>query len=369
LPRAIAEHDQNVDVVGLLSGLVNRDDAHSLGGALTLDDFSPHRVEGAASVPIYAYGGWFDAALARSAIRQYLANRNPFSRLRLGPWFHAGTFNASPDANGNSKTFDHAREVIRFFDYQLRGLDPGFTADAPVQYYTMGEERWKSARVWPPPGARVRSLFLGADRALTTQPSVNETAADRYVVDTQATTGSGSRWGLIVGTGLRRGYTDRREADRHLLTYTTPPLSEDMEVTGHPVVHLFLSANATDGAVLVYLEDVRPNGEVRYLTEGELRLRHRQLRASPIAGDPVPFHSYLHADEQPVVPGDMIEVVVDLLPTSYLFRAGDAVRLAIAGADTASFEVPLPSSGLIYDIHRDRVGASRLELPTYQDRQ
>ena len=247
----------------------------------------------------------------------------------------------------------------------MRGGDAGFTGDAPVQYYTMGEERWKSAPVWPPPGAVQQSLFLAPDRLLSAAPATVESAHDRYQVDETATSGAGSRWGLIVGTGIKRGYTDRRDRDRALLTYTTPPLQEDLEVTGHPIVRLFLSANATDAAVFAYLEDVRPNGEVRYITEGQFRLIHRKVGTSPLLRDPVPFHSYLRADGRPLVPGEVTEVDFDLLPTSFLFRAGHAIRLAIAGVDAGVFDAPLLASPLIYDVHRDRSNPSRLELPTY----
>src|SRR4029077_8436737 len=97
LPHAIAAHAQNVDVERLLGGIVNRDDSDPRGGPLTMDDASPHTVDAAADVPVYAYAGGFDAALPRGEVRQYLANRNRGSRLLLGPWFHGGEFNASPD--------------------------------------------------------------------------------------------------------------------------------------------------------------------------------------------------------------------------------------------------------------------------------
>jgi putative CocE/NonD family hydrolase len=368
LPDAIAEHSRNVDIVRLLGSLTYRDDTDVRGARVTIDDFSPHAFATEVdSLPIYAYGGWFDGALARSEVHQYLTSRHPGSRLRLGPWFHAGEFNASPYADGESRDFDHAQELIRFFDVHLRGADDGFGAEEPVQYYTMGEERWKSAPTWPPPGAVSRSFFLNGDASLDRRAS---TAADerhdRYEVDTAVSSGPGSRWGLIVGTGARRGYGDQRERDSRLLTYTTPPLQEALEVTGHPVVRLFLSANANDAAVFAYLEDVSPGGDVRYVTEGHLRLIHRDLSASPLAGDPVPFRSYRRDDTRPLVPGDVSEIVFDLLPTSFVFRVGHAIRLAIAGADAGTFDTPLPVSPLIYEIHRDRDHASRLELPTYR---
>lgn len=366
LPQAIAEHARNVDLVRLLGGVVYRDDADPRGTLATMDDFSPYVLgDGAAHVPIYAYAGWFDGALPRAQIRQYLANRHPGSRLRLGPWFHAGEFNASPYANGRNDDFDHARELIRFFDYHLRRVDDGFSGEAPVQYYTMGEERWKSARVWPPPGAAWQSFFFAPERLLSSQPAAVQSASDRYQVNETATSGPGSRWGLIVGTGIRRGYANQRDRDRRLLTYTTEPLQKDLEVTGHPIARLFLSANAGDGAVFAYLEDVRPNGEIRYVTEGQLRLIHRKLGTSPLEGDPVPFRSYRRADGRPLVPGEVTEVVFDLLPTSFLFRAGHSIRLAIAGVDAGFFDAPLPVSPLVYEFHRDQPHPSRLDLPTY----
>lgn len=399
LPQAMAEHARNVDLVALLRNLAYRDDpdprpsavaqgapsgVEGRGRPLTMDDVSPHVLDDrAAHVAIYAYAGWFDGAFPRGQIRQYLANRNPGSRLRVGPWFHGGEFNASPSANGRNNDFDHARELLRFADYHLRGIDNGFGAETPVHYYTMGEERWKSAAVWPPPGASwasfvlapgqalvqgVRGVRLQADQrpnARTTTTPESDHDVDRYHVDPTVTTGPGSRWGLIVGTGARRGYRDRRDGARRLLTYTTRPLPADLEVTGHPVVRLFLAANATDGAVFAYLEDVRPNGEVRYVTEGQLRLVHRALSASPLPNDPVPFRTYHRADARSLVPGEVVEVLFDLLPTSFVFRAGHAIRLAIAGADAGAFEALLPVSPLIYEVHRDGEHPSRVELPTY----
>lgn len=373
LPRAMAEHAKNVDLEMLLRGVVFRDDPDPRGRPVTMDDFSPHAVDDGevGAVPIYAYGGWFDGALARGQIRHYLANRHRGSRLRLGPWFHAGEFNASPYAGGRKERFDHAGELRRFFDHHLRGGDDGFRTEAPVHYYTMGDERWKTAPTWPPPGARWQTWRLAPGGRLHfpgAAPEGDRSAhlVDRYRVDPAVTTGPGARWGLVVGTGMRRGYGDRRAVDRRLLAYTSPPLPGDLEVTGHPIVRLFLSATGTDGAVFVYLEEVRPHGEVRYVTEGQVRLIHRQLGRSPLPGDPVPFRSYRRADARPLVPGEVAEVVIDLLPTSFVFRAGHAIRLAIAGADAEHFDVPLPVSPLVYEIHSDPDHPSRLELPVYR---
>ena len=366
LPLAVADHDQNVDVEQLLGQVVYRDDTDPRGAQVTMDSFSPHAtITGLSKVPVYVYGGWLDGGIPRGQVQQYLASGNPGSRLRLGPWFHLGEFNASPYARGRVKDFDHAEELIRFFDVYLRGVDTGFTAEAPVQYYTMGQERWRSSRTWPPPGAEWQSLYLEPDRHLGRDTPGHEEAEDRYQVEPVETSGLGSRWGLIVGTGAKHENGDRREASAKLLTYTTAPLDKPLEVTGHPRVQLFLAANATDGGVFVYLEDVAPDGYVRYVTEGQLRLLHRKLSKPVTADTLIPERSYKRADGMPLVPGEVTEVVFDLQPVSYEFPAGHSIRVSIAGDDHLQFNTPMLANPLIYQIHRDEAHPSRVELPTY----
>ena len=368
LDLAIADRADNVDIVELIGPVVYRDDADPRGRDVRMLDFSPHLLGDASAndVAIYSYGGWFDGAHARGQIRRYLSRRSPDDRLLLGPWFHGGEFNASRYAEEGSD-FDHAGELLRFFDYHLRGIDDGFSSDEPVRYYTMGDERWNTSRTWPPPGVSRRSYFLAPDGALDGNRSGLQSASDRYRVDDTVGTGPGSRWGVVVVSGSQRRYPDRRDIDRQLLVYTSPPLESDLEVTGHPIATLFMSASATDGAVFVYLEDVHPDGEVTYVTEGQLRLIHRQTADSPITGDPVPFRTYLRADARALTPGEVVAVTVDLLPTSFVFHAGHAIRVAIAGADTGNFDSPVPTSPLIFDLHRDLPHASRIDLPTYPD--
>ena len=67
-------------------------------------------------------------------------------------------------------------------------------------------------------------------------------------------------------------YPDRSQQDARLLTYTSAALDRAIEVTGHPVVSLFISSTADDGTVFVYLEDVDSRGRVAYVTEGQLRI-------------------------------------------------------------------------------------------------
>jgi putative CocE/NonD family hydrolase len=159
-------------------------------------------------------------------------------------------------------------------------------------------------------------------------------------------------------------YPDRADADARLLTYTTAPLEEDLEVTGHPVVTLYMSSTREDGAVFVYLEDVAPDGRVRYIGEGQLRLIHRKVsEEEPPFVTVGPYHSYLEADAKPMIPGEVVEVTFSLHPTSVLFPRGHRIRIAIGGADADTF-ARIPAEGTLeWTIERSPDQASRILLP------
>ena len=158
-------------------------------------------------------------------------------------------------------------------------------------------------------------------------------------------------------------YTDRQDADKELLVYTSAPLESDTEVTGHPVVTLDVSSTATDGQFFVYLEDVDERGRVLAITDGQLRAIHRKLSdKEPPYRDVSPYHSFERADAMPLVPGEIAELVFDLLPTSYLFRRGHSIRVAVAGADADHF-APLTGDPPTVQVYRGGAHPSHIDLP------
>jgi len=158
-------------------------------------------------------------------------------------------------------------------------------------------------------------------------------------------------------------YPDRAAQQSRLLTYTTAPLTDDVEVTGHPVVVLHLSCTTSDAALHVYLEDVGSNGDVVYVTEGILRASNGALAAAPYA-TVAPWHPHRKADQKPLRPDEVVELQVELYATSYRFARGRSIRIGIAGADRDTFErVPRDGSMPTFTIFRDEARASRVELP------
>ncbi len=328
--------------------------------------FSPHNyareIEDSGAA-IYSYSGWLDGAYPHSAIKRFLTIRTPGSRLILGPWNHGGGWNINQLSGPTPSSFDHEAELLRFFDAHLKGIDTGIRDKPPVHYYTMVEEKWKTADTWPPPGLENASYYLNTDNRLTRAEPSGRKGSDAYRVDPAAATGSQSRWRNQIAVDAPVRYADRREQDRKLLVYTSAPLEDDMEVTGHPVVTLFVSSTAEDGNFIAYLEDVSPDGRVSYVTEGQLRAIHRRLSdREPPYVQTVPYRTFKRRDALPLVPGETAEIVFDLLPTSYLFQKGHSIRLALSGADASHFN-PLTDEPPDLRFHRNQAFLSRIDLP------
>jgi putative CocE/NonD family hydrolase len=369
LRAAVADHAANEGLDLDIAAGRRRDDRlpHSAMEA-TLETQSPFRLLAdieASGVAIYAYAGWLDAAFQRDLIHLYLNATNPDNRLILGPWAHGARYQSSPPVASEKRLaeFSQAGELVRFFDKHLRGVDRRVPGEEAVQYFTMVEERWKSAPSWPPPGTRPVRWHL-ADRGVLSADAGVDTSS-RYRVDRTATTGVWSRYGKhLSGGNGPADYGDRAAGDAKLLCFTSAPLEADVEVTGHPLAHLWLTCDTEDAGLFVYLEDVGPDGVVRMVTDGCLRL---SMRAE---GDDPPYrmlgvwHTGRAADMRPVVAGEVMEVRVDLMPTSWLFRSGHCVRVAIAGADADNFvQVPDTDPAPTFEVHHGPAHPSGVELP------
>ena len=150
--------------------------------------------------------------------------------------------------------------------------------------------------------------------------------------------------------------------DRKGLTYTTPPLAEVVEVTGHPVVHLWITSTATDGDFFVYLEDISEIGISQYITEGTLRASHRALSTAPYKNLGLPYHRS-YAEDLADLPGQPVELVFDLLPTSYAFDAGHRIRVTITCADKDNALTPQLSPAPTVSLYREDSHASYIVLP------
>lgn len=386
--QAVADHAENYDVLQRMSQIGFTDDeavderevvqprwspeGTPLRGSQLISPLYYSQQINASKIPIFSYSGWWDGGYAKVAALRFLRSPNPGSRLILGPWNHGGGWNVDARGSGISSVkekFDHDHALVEFFD-QCRSHSKGSTAAEagenmlPVSYYTMGDHqlpRWNQAASWPPPKVTDRTFFLTEDQSLQREvdnngPPNRQPFQISYQA-TAATTGKTNRWQTQAQPDAPVRYPDRSK-DAHLrLNFRSAPLSESITVTGHPVVNLSVASDADNGSLFVYLEEVTSSGAIRMVTEGLLSLRHRNEGTSLVGKTSaietaclrcgIPFRTYCRKDAlpMPVVsgdkphPDDFQDVVLDLLPVSYRFGAGNCYQISIALVDQGNFEV------------------------------
>lgn len=361
---ARSEHAANWDLWESVRSATFREDLVG-GDGVNVDEGTPFgRIDELrrARVPMWVWSSWYDGAYAAAALAQ-LADPQLDVRVTIGPWSHGAGMSVlgdpfmsdapiAPDVNEQ-----HAQMAV-FLRHHADGRseDP---SPKRLRYYTLGEG-WEESESWPPKESRMKRWWL-ADEGRLSSDAPDRGGTEKYEVDFEASTGTSTRWHTLIG-GPVVIYSDRADADRRLLTWTSEALAKDLKITGTPAVRLSVTSTAEDGAFFVYLEDVSPGGRVTYITEGQLRAMHRRIRdGAPPYETYGPWHSYSKTNAEPLVPGDETELSFTMWPISVLFRAGHRIRMALAGADSPLFR-RIPSEGdVTIEVHGS---GSFVDLPT-----
>ena len=119
---------------------------------------------------------------------------------------------------------------------------------------------------------------------------------------------------------LPPGAFDQRpvEARSDVLVFKTPPLEQDVEVTGPVVLHLWTATTAADTDFTAKLVDIFPDGHARNLTDGIVRARYRDFRTG--------------ASPSLIEPGQAYAYEIDLWATSNVFKAGHRIGLQVTSS-------------------------------------
>lgn len=293
----------------------------------------------ASGVPLYIQGGWRDELRDQG----FTAHRNiPGSRVVMGPWKHC-----------DSDEFALLDEMLRFFDTHLKGKDTGLADDAPIHYYTFNAApgtEWRATTQWPLPGTSTQRWYLAGQRLTTRQVNAKPARfTARYDVNCpDAGTGSRVQPCHVPGSGV---------------SISGAPLDRATQVTGHPVVDLWIRSTGSDANVFAYLEDVAPDGTVQVVTEGRLKASLRNEAQAPWAlPADIPWHRAYKEDAAALVPGEAAKLSFDMMPTSWIFRPGHRIQITITGSDhrerARDLETPPAISVLM-----DRAHPSSIALP------
>jgi len=322
-------------------------------------------------IPVYMTTGWYDLFSGADDMFLWYANLTVPRRLVVRPADHS-------EVEKKQFDLDVEAEVHRWFDYWLKGIDNGIMNDPPIYYYVMGDsekDAWRTSAQWPLANQKLTRFYFKEgktgsvasinDGFLHPDPPGHKDAGDAYNVDYSTTSGRYSRWYAV---NWPRNYPNMRTNDEKALTYTTPPLESTVEVTGHPVAHLWFFTEAPDLDVFVYLEEVDGSGKSTYITEGNLRSSHRKMNKAPFNNLGLPYHSHDQSDLMPIPSREPVELVFKLLSTSYRFHKGNRIRITVAFADADNFETPALDPAPKIRLLRDVAHTSFVEFPIIHGR-
>jgi uncharacterized protein len=201
----------------------------------------------------------------------------------------------------------------RFFDHFLRGVDNGWERSAPVRLNIRHPgERFvlREEQEWPLARTRWTEVYLDAG-SMSLQPAPPASPA---AVSYEA-----------LGDG----------AD-----FWLPASEQEMELTGPLSARIFLSSSTDDADLFLVLRVFAPDGEeVTFqgaldpntpVAQGWLRASHRHLDP----GRSLPYRPYHPHDRQEfLVPGDVVQLDVEIWPTCIVVPPGYRVALTVRGKD------------------------------------
>ncbi len=320
-------------------------------------------------VPVYLIDGWFDV-YARDDFVTY-ANLTVPKKMLIRPVDHSSI-------QGEGKDVDYGAEAHRWFDYWLKGIDNGIMDEPPIHYAIMRGDGITTAYaatgatdVWPLKNqALERYYFLASEpsqyqgRLVASLPASASMQPAPYTVDYSTTSGPKTRW---ASPATPRKYPNMKTNDAKALAFTTPPLAQAVQVTGHAVLHAWLSTQAPDLDLFAYLEEVDQNGNSTYITEGCLRASNRAAGQAPYTYFGLPFRTFYESDRRPIPAGEPLELVFDLLPTAYQFSPGKQIRIALTFADAGNFATPVLDPAPVVTLLQDAGHPSFIELPVVEN--
>jgi predicted acyl esterase len=144
------------------------------------------------------------------------------------------------------------------------------------------------------------------------------------------------------------------------LTFLTAPLAEETEITGPSALKLWLSSSTTDADVFAVLRVFAPDlKEITFqgaidphtpVGQGWLRASHRRLDLH-LSKPWRPYHT--HDVGQPLGNGEIVELDVEIWPTSIVIPTGYRIGLSIRGRD---YEYPGGSGGRLSNFKNELTG-------------
>ena len=261
--------------------------------------------------------------------------RGTAQRLLVTIGGHAGGGRKIGDVDFGAAAADYDENALTldWYDYLFLDKQNQFAAAYPVRIFVMGKNEWRNEAAWPLARAKETSFFLtsggiantaSGDGALVAAKPAKD-PADTFLYDPANPVPTVGGPLCCDSNHLAPGPRNQKEVEARpdVLVYSTPPLQEDLEVTGPVTLDLFAKSSVVDTDFTAKLVDVGPDGFAQNLTEGILRASFRESTL----GEP-----------KLIVPGQVYEYKIDLWSTSNVFLKGHRIRLEVSSSNFPRFD-------------------------------
>jgi putative CocE/NonD family hydrolase len=238
-------------------------------------------------------------------------------------------------------------DQLRFFDYWLKGVDNGVMDEPPVKLAIRkgkDELEWRHEQEWPLKRTQWTKFYFDLSQSplpgkpqtgILAKESPRTESSCTYPAVSMGTMGSTSAASSQVmgGGGIKPGMGVALE---------TPPLPADIEVTGPLMASFWVSSESEDMDLFLTLRnfdavgneilETGQQGAPVPVAKGWLRVSHRELDP----GLTLPYRPYhKHTRRLYLKPGEIVQVQVEIWPTSMVFRKGHRIRLDVQPRDGA----------------------------------
>ena len=294
------------------------------------------------TIPVLSFGGWFDN-YAESDL-------DAFSRLSLehvpvetwiGPWAHNPGLKFATRDFGSDASLPIRLKQGDWFDRWLSKSPAGHerTAEPQLHIFVMGPNVWREEHAWPLERTRYTPLYL-TSRGKANSASgdgglrwaaVQKSHPDQFVYDPRDPAPTAGGAVCCDPKTMPPGPLDQQAVEKRkdVLVYTSPPLTQAMEVTGDVRVILYVATSANDTDFTAKLVDVQPDGQALMVTDGIQRLRYRLSLHHPVF----------------VKRNGSYQISIDAGVTSYVFFPGHRFRLEVSSSNFPRFDRNLNSAG------------------------
>ena len=258
------------------------------------------------------------------------------------------------------------KDLLRFFDHYLKGVDNGWETTPRVRYsvhdFEGGDLINQPADQFPPKEVTNTKFYLnGRSRSLTSEAHPQEVAV---AYDTEVDPGLAS-------------FTIRFDKETVMVGY--PKVHLWVEAKGADDMDLFILVQKLDkhgshlqqfivpnqGALMQDLTE-RGGSVLRYKgSNGRLRVSARHLDKD-LSTNEVPAHSFDRVEK--LHPGEIVEIEIDLFPIGLAFYPGEQLRLVISSKNDLGAIMPgtpgyTPENKGQHIIHTGGSHPSYLQLP------